>query len=130
LPCFIQNLKTSDKAYIKNNLSIITTLAKLKSIKQLSENDSAPESATALVGEMKILIPLAGLVDKEQEILRLNKEIDKLIKHQQQLSGKLNNKKFISEAPKAVVEKEQSKLSSVEKALGDLELQLKKISSL
>jgi valyl-tRNA synthetase len=130
LACFIQNLKTADEAYIKNNLSIISTLAKLESIKQLSENDSAPESATALVGEMKILIPLAGLVDKEQEILRLNKEIDKLIKHQQQLSGKLNNKKFISGAPKAVVEKEQSKLSSVEKTLADLELQLKKISSL
>ena len=130
LPCFIQNLDASDEAYIKNNLSIISTLAKLESIKQLSEDDSSPESATALVGEMKILIPLAGLVDKKQEILRLNKEIDKLIKHQQQLSGKLNNNKFISGAPKAVVENEQSKLSSVEKALGDLELQLKKISSL
>ena len=47
LPCFIQNLKTSDKAYIKSNLSIIKTLAKLENIKQLSENDSAPESATA-----------------------------------------------------------------------------------
>jgi len=102
----------------------------LKNIKQLSENDSAPESATALVGEIKILIPLAGIIDKEQEILRLNKEIDKLIKNQQQLSSKLNNKKFISGAPKTVVEKEQSKLSSVEKALGDLELQLKKISTL
>ena len=60
LPCFIQNLDTSDEAYIKKNLSIITTLAKLESIKQLSKNNSAPESATALVGEMKILIPLAG----------------------------------------------------------------------
>jgi len=130
LPCFIQNLNSSDETYIKNNLSMISTLAKLKNIQQLSENDSAPDSATALVGEMKILIPLAGIVNKDQEILRLNKEIEKLIKHQQQLSGKLNNKKFISKAPKAVVEKEQSKLSSVEKALGDLELQLKKISSL
>ena len=130
LPCFIQNLNTSDESYIENNLSMISTLAKLENVQQLSENDSAPESATALVGEMKILIPLAGIVDKDQEILRLNKEIDKLIKHQQQLSGKLNNKKFISKAPKAVVEKEQSKISSVEKALDDLELQLKKISSL
>ncbi len=130
LPCFIQNLDTSDEAYIKNNLSIIKKLAKLESIKQLSEDDSSPESATVLVGEMKILIPLAGLVDKKQEILRLKKEIEKLIKHQQQYSGKLNNKKFISEAPKAVVEKEQLKLSSVEKTLEDLELQLKKISSL
>jgi len=130
LPCFIQNLNTSDETYIKNNLSLISTLAKLDNIKTLLKDDSTPESATALVGEMKILIPLAGIVDKDKEVLRLNKEIEKLIKHQQQYSDKLNNKKFISGAPKSVVEKEQSKLYSVEKALRDLELQLKKISSL
>ena len=62
--------------------------------------------------------------------MRLNKEIEKLIKYQRQYTVKLNNKKFISGAPKEIVEKEQSKLSSVKKALGDLELQLKKISSL
>ena len=130
LTCFIQNPNTSDEAYIKNNLSLISTLAKLDDIKPLSKNDSAPESATALVGEMKILIPLAGIVDKEKEILRLNKEIEKLVKQKQQYASKLNNKKFISGAPKEVVEKEKSKLSSVEKALDGLELQLKKISSL
>jgi valyl-tRNA synthetase len=130
LPCFIQNINATDETYIKNNLSLISTLAKLDNIKSLSKDDSAPESAIALVGEMKILIPLAGIVDKEKEILRLNKEIEKLTKHQQQYSVKLNNKKFISGAPKSVIEKEQSKLSSVEQALGDLELQLKKISSL
>ena len=96
----------------------------------LSKNDSAPESATALVGEMKILIPLAGIVDKEKEILRLNKEIEKLVKQKQQYTSKLKNIKFISGAPKEVVEKERLKLSSVEKALDGLELQLKKISSL
>ena len=47
LPCFIQNLNTSDEVYIKNNLSIISTLAKLESINQLSEKDSSPESAIA-----------------------------------------------------------------------------------
>ncbi len=130
LTCFIQNPNTSDEAYIKNNLSLISTLAKLDDIKSLSKNDSAPESATALVGEMKILIPMAGIVDKEKEILRLNKEIKKLVKQKQQYASKLNNKKFISGAPKEVVEKEKSKLSSVEKALDGLELQLKKISSL
>ena len=130
LTCFIQNPNTSDEAYIKNNLSLISTLAKLDDIKPLSKNDSAPESATALVGEMKILIPLAGIVDKEKEILRLNKEIEKLVKQKQQYASKLNNKKFISGAPKEVVEKERLKLSSVQKALDGLELQLKKISSL
>jgi valyl-tRNA synthetase len=130
LPCFIQNSNSADKVYLQCNHSILTTLAKLESITQLSDSDEAEESATALVGEMKILIPLAGLVDKKQEITRLNKEIEKLTKQQQQFSGKLNNEKFVSGAPEAVVEKERQKLHSVEQAISDLGQQLDKISAL
>ncbi|MCS5592896.1 MAG: valine--tRNA ligase [Gammaproteobacteria bacterium] len=130
LPCFIQNSNDTDKGYLQSNHSILTTLAKLESITQLSDSDEAVESATALVGEMKILIPLAGLVDKEQEIGRLNKEIEKLVKQQQQFSGKLNNEKFVSSAPEAIVAKERQKLNSVEQALRDLQQQLEKISAL
>jgi len=130
LPCFIQNSNSTDKKYLKNNHSILTTIAKLELITQLSDSDEADDSATALVGEMKILIPLAGLVDKKQEIARLNKEIEKLTKQQQQFSGKLNNDKFVSGAPEAVVEKERHKLHSVEQALNDLGQQLDKISAL
>jgi valyl-tRNA synthetase len=82
------------------------------------------------VGEMKILIPLAGIIDKNAEKDRLNKEIDKLIKLKAQFSGKLNNKKFLSGAPETVVKKEQDKLAAVEKALQDMESQLTKISLL
>lgn len=130
LPCFIQNNNDTDQNYLGNNHSILKALAKLESITQLSDSDEAAESATALVGEMKILIPLAGLVDKEQEIARLNKEIEKLAKQQQQFSGKLNNEKFVSGAPEAVVEKERQKLHSVEQAISDLGQQLDKISTL
>ena len=130
LPCFIQNNNDTDQNYLGNNHSILKALAKLESITQLSDSDAAAESATALVGEMKILIPLAGLVDKEQEIARLNKEIEKLAKQQQQFSGKLNNEKFVSGAPEAVVEKERQKLHSVEQAISDLGQQLDKISTL
>ncbi len=130
LPCFIKNYNSKDKNYIKNNKSIIFALAKLDNIKLLKGDEEEPESAIALVGEMKILIPLAGLIDKNAEKDRLNKEIDKLIKHKAQFSGKLNNKSFISGAPESVVKKEQDKLESVEKALQDLKAQLKKISLL
>ena len=119
-----------DKTFIKNNESIIFALAKLKNVEILLDNDNEPESAIALVGEMKILIPLAGLIDKDQEIARLNKEIDKLNKLQLQFSGKLNNNQFISSAPEAVVEKEKLKLASVEQSLDELGIQLKKISQL
>jgi len=67
-----------------NHTSITTiqsylTLAKLDSISLLSQDEEEPESAIALVGEMKILIPLAGLIDKGAEQDRLNKEIEKLL---------------------------------------------------
>ena len=130
LQCFIKNFNSQNKDYIENNKSIIFTLAKLDNIEFLEINKEEPESAIALVGEMKILIPLAGLIDKDAEKDRLNKEIDKLIKLKTQFSEKLNNKKFISGAPEAVVKKEQDKLASVDKALQDMELQLKKISLL
>ena len=130
LNCFIKNFSPKDKAFLENNKSIIFALAKLENIEMLEKNKEEPESAITLVGEMKILIPLAGLIDKEAEKERLNKEIDKLIKLQTQFSTKLNNEKFISGAPSEVIKKEQDKLKSVENSLKELEEQIKKISSI
>jgi valyl-tRNA synthetase len=130
LPCFVQNISDIDQRCLDTHAQLLSSLAKLESIQQLSVNDDAPESATALVGEMKVLIPLAGLIDKDQEIARLNKEIEKLEKQKIQFSAKLNNKKFTNGAPKAVVNKEKEKLTSVESAIIDLSSQLKKISAL
>ena len=130
LPCFIQNLNSQDEVFVSNNMSILLTLGKLENITQLNKNEPAPESATTLVGEMRVLIPLTGLIDKNQEITRLNKEINKLTLQQRQFSGKLSNEKFITAAPRAVVEKERQKLALVKQALDDLKLQLDKISAL
>ncbi len=130
LPCFIQNLNSQDEVFVSNNMSILLTLGKLENITQLNKNEPAPESATTLVGEMRVLIPLTGLIDKNQEITRLNKEINKLTLKQRQFSGKLSNEKFITAAPRVVVEKERQKLALVKQALDDLKLQLDKISAL
>ena len=130
LPCFIKNFSAQDKSFIESNRSILTTIAKLDSISLLSETDEEEESAIALVGEMKLLIPLAGLIDKGAEQERLNKEIEKLLKLKSQFSAKLSNEKFVKGAPEAVVNNEKQKLASTESALNDLESQLEKISNL
>ncbi len=130
LPCFVQNISNNDQHCLDTHSQVLSSLAKLENISQLNVNDEAPESATALVGEMKILIPLAGLIDKDQEAARLNKEIEKLNKQRVQFAGKLNNEKFISGAPEAVVNKEKEKLTSVENAIADLSAQLEKIANL
>jgi valyl-tRNA synthetase len=105
-------------------------LGKIINLKKLNKTDEAPESATALVGEMKILIPLAGLIDKEQEIARLNKEIEKLEKQKMQFEGKLNNTKFVSGAPEKIVNIERERLAKTLNAIKDLNTQLNKISTL
>ena len=130
LPCFIKSYSKKDQSYIENNKAMLFTLAKLDTVDLLSVDDEEPESAIALVGKMKILIPLAGLIDKGAERERLNKEIEKLVKLKSQFSAKLNNEKFINGAPKAVVKNEKEKLASAESALKDLEQQLEKISKL
>ena len=130
LPCYIKNYSGQDKVYIERSKSILSTIAKLDSINLLSQSDEEDESAIALVGEMKILIPLAGLIDKGAEQERLNKEIEKLIKLKSQFSAKLSNEKFVRGAPEAVVNNEKEKLASTESALKDLKQQLDKISNL
>lgn len=130
LPCFVQNFSQSDELYLQNNANILNALTKMESIDKLNTNEEAPESATALVGEMKILIPLAGLIDKDQEIIRLSKEIEKLEKQKMQFEGKLNNEKFVSGAPKAIVDVERERLNATLSAIGDLNEQLDKISKL
>ena len=130
LPCFIKNFNDQDKTYIDSNKSTLSTIAKLDSIELLTPQDEEDDSAIALVGEMKILIPLAGLIDKSAEQDRLNKEIEKLHKLRSQFSAKLSNEKFINGAPEAIINNEKEKLASTESALKDLEQQLGKISNL
>ena len=130
LPCFVKSYSSKDQSYIENNKAMLFALAKLDTVDLLSQDEEEPESAIALVGEMKILIPLAGIIDKGAERDRLNKEIEKLSKLRSQFAAKLNNEKFINGAPEAVVNNEKDKLASTENALKDLNQQLVKISKL
>lgn len=130
LNCFVQNFNKTDETYLNKHINILNTLSKMETIDKLSASDEAPESATALVGDMKILIPLAGLIDKEQEIARLNKEIEKLEKQKMQFESKLSNEKFVNSAPEAIVNTEKERLASTQNAIADLSEQLKKIGKL
>lgn len=79
---------------------------------------------------MKLLIPMAGLIDKATELERLGKEIDKLQKDIQRVEGKLSNESFVGKAPEAVVQKERNKLAEMKTALDNLSEQKLKIEKL
>ena len=79
---------------------------------------------------MKLLIPLAGLIDKDAELARLTKEIGKLENNLEKSNAKLTNPKFVDKAPPAVVDKERGRVAEMESALKQLQEQLQKISAL
>lgn len=130
LPVLLQNGSILDKQRLQAYQSFLVSLAKLESISWLSNDEQAPESATALLGEAKILIPLAGLIDKEAELTRLQKNMVKLQADADRIKGKLGNANFVDKAPIAIVNKEREKLADVESALNTLQLQANKIKEL
>ena len=130
LPVLLNNCSESDLTRLDNNRLLVNKLARLESITTLASTDEAPQSAIALVGDMQILIPMAGLIDKNAELERLNKEIEKLEKEAARISGKLSNASFINKAPAAVIEKEKTKQSDISTKLSNLNEQKEKISTL
>ena len=105
-------------------------LARLEGVTLLAEGEEAPASATALVGEMEILIPMAGLIDKDAELARISKAMEKIEKDAARTKGKLSNEKFVSNAPEAVIEKERAKLADAESQLAKLSAQRDTIAAL
>ncbi len=130
LPVSLQNGGSLDKQYLQRNAAYLNSLARLENITWLEEGQEAPESATALVGNMKVLIPMAGLINKEEEQARLNKQIEKIEKELARTQGKLNNENFIGKAPAAVVDKERQKVTEMRASLENLKEQLTRIQAL
>jgi valyl-tRNA synthetase len=130
LPVLLENVSSADQSRLENNQSLLSSLARTESIEHVKAGEQAPESAIALVDEMKILIPMAGLIDKEEELTRLDKELEKLEKELQRLSGKLSNPKFVDKAPESIVAKEQQKKDETSSKLENLKNQREKISQL
>ena len=110
-----------DQKRLSANHEFLSRLANLESITLLKGD--APAAATALVGKMEILIPLDGLIDKNAEIQRLDKEITKFEKIIKQSTDKLNNDNYVAKAPADVVQKERDKLGDIEQALSQLQQQ-------
>ena len=82
------------------------------------------------VGELEVLVPMADLIDKDAELARLAKEIEKQEKLIGGIEKKLSNESFVAKAPEAVVEKERAKLAEFRSAHRLLVEQRDKIAAL
>ena len=130
VPVLLGNATKDDLKMVKENSVYLDVVGKTETIVVLGEEDQIPESSMAMVGNMKLLIPIAGLIDKDAELARLNKQKMQVQAEHEKILLKLSNPGFVTKAPAQVVENERKKLADLEvKQSGILE-QIEKISAL
>jgi valyl-tRNA synthetase len=126
----LQQGGSSDRDLSQKTAPLLERLARVTDIDWLDDDADPPPNALALVGDLKVMVPLAGLIDVDAEKARLKKEIDRLEADLERIAKKLGNENFVSKAPEAVVEKEKAKADDGKRALSVLLEQLESLDAL
>ncbi|MCF1426825.1 MAG: valine--tRNA ligase [Shewanella sp.] len=126
----LRNVSEQDKARVEANQAFFKTLAKLESMTILADGETAPMSTTQLVGDMELLIPMAGLIDVAAEMARIDKQLEKLAQDVKRIEGKLSNEGFVAKAPAAVIDKERAKLAEFTRDMDKLNEQKVELAKL
>ncbi|MFT4633332.1 MAG: valyl-tRNA synthetase [Candidatus Pseudothioglobus sp.] len=130
IPVLFANGSDQDKGRLDAYRPLLTFLIKPERLDWHEAGNETPVSATQLVGEMQLLVPMSGLIDKDAEITRLDKEIDKKLTEVSRAESKINNPSFVERAPADVVQKEKDKMLDLGSAIQQLQEQKKRIVSL
>jgi valyl-tRNA synthetase len=130
LAVLIQNPSEDDRTLLTTHERYLTDLGKLEDIQIIEAGQEPPPSATALLGTMKILVPMAGLIDVEAERKRLEKNRARVQSGFERVQAKLGNDKFLANAPADVVAKEQVKLDALQLELSQIDEQLSRLDEL
>ena len=105
-------------------------LARLKDITLTSSSNEVPESATALLGELTLLVPLKGLIDLEAEQDRLIKQKNQIENDLIKVEQKLTNPNFSTNAPEEIVRKQQDRANQLKEKLEKLLQQLDRLQKI
>ena len=130
VPILVQNWTEAEQSRYLRHRPVLDFLAKPESVVWLLPGEEAPESALAVLGDLRLLIPLAGLIDKDAEMARLEKEIAKLDKNLNQSEARLANAGFVERAPPEVVAKEKARVAEMRATRSDLDQQLQRMQRL
>jgi valyl-tRNA synthetase len=130
IPLLLQNAGERDAALTGKHFAYLSRLAGLESIRQLAPGEAAPESATAIVGELTLLVPMAGLIDPKAEIERLTRRIAKNESDIGKLKAKLGNENFVRNAPPQVVAADRARVAELEAQNAGLAAQLARVRRL
>ena len=130
LSILLRNLNSEEQRRLSENQSFLMNLAKLENITVLAAGEQAPTCAAQLIGSMDLLIPMAGLIDKDAELSRIAKQLEKTQQELARVAGKLANEGFVAKAPEAVLQKERAKQAELEQAVAKLQTQQAEIAAL
>jgi valyl-tRNA synthetase len=130
LPVLLQGASDSDQARALSEALLIQRVGRVESVRTLEEGEQPPAAATALLGDMRLLVPMKGLIDVDAERARLKKQQDKVNVDLQRSSGKLSNEKFVNNAPPEVVSQEKERIVEFERTIAQLAEQIEKLDEL
>jgi valyl-tRNA synthetase len=130
LNALVRGVSYQDRIRLEANQAFFASLAKLETITILVEGETAPMSTTQFIGNMELLIPMAGLIDVAAEMARIDKQLEKLAQEIARIEGKLSNQGFVAKAPAAVIDKERAKMTDLSRdieKLNEQKIELAKI---
>lgn len=130
LPVILQGASSSDQNRADSETLLLQRVGRVESVTLLGDNEEPPAAATALLGDMRLLVPMKGLIDVDAERARLKKLEDKTRIDLQRSSAKLGNEKFVNNAPAEVVTQERERIVEFERTIAQLAEQLGKLDEL
>jgi valyl-tRNA synthetase len=130
LPVLLQHSSDSDRKRAEAHASLLRGVGRVESVTVLGDDEEPPAAATALMGELRLLVPMKGVIDVDAERARLEKQLDKVNVDLARTTGKLCNEKFVNNAPADVVAKEKQRAAEFEKMITQLNEQLEKLADL
>lgn len=130
LPVLLQNISLAEDERLSRIANQFKALAKVESLTILKDGDDVPLSSSSMVGQLRVLVPMKGLIDPTAELTRLGKAHEKLQKQAEGISRKLGNEGFVSKAPAEVVDAEKAKLAELEGQLVAMTAQMDQLKAL
>lgn len=134
LPVLLDNISDEETARLSRIKNQFKSLAKVDTLTIVNAGDGAdkelPLSSSSMVGQLKVLVPMKGLIDPTAELNRLAKAQEKLTKQAESLRSKLSNESFVSKAPANVVESEKAKLAEMDSQLAEMHKQIEQLKNL
>ena len=127
IPLLLADGDATDRARAAKFAAQISFLARVAPPHWIEAGADEPAAAAAVVGSLRVLIPLAGLIDLSAEKTRLAKEIARIEGEIKKCEGKLGNANFVANAPAAVVEQERQRIADWNVQVGALREQAQKL---